>query len=162
MCDNINHCGDSSDESTSAQCPVVETDNGVIFGLEASAFLGLVFILFLVCLFCVVSVALCLFQKSDNGYRTTQQSRLNLLQSTPILTHPSYAGTIVTNAANQRFATLPLEKLREKPPPPYTGIQIPGNNPQLCNTNLSMSTLNNLNAQNSIIPLQHVVYYSGK
>lgn len=155
-CDNINHCGDNSDEASQAQCPVVEADTSVIFGLEASAFLGLVFILFLVCLFCVISVGLCLFR--SDGYRATQQSRISLLQGTPIhLAHPYAGATIVTNAANQRFATLPLEKLREKPPP-Y--VQIPGN-PPMVNTNLSMSTLNNLNAQN-IIPVQHVVYYSGK
>ena len=138
-------------------------------GLDPSSFLGLVFILFLVCLFCVVSVALCLF-KSD-GYRATQQSRINLLQSTPIhLAHPNYAATIVNvNASGQRFATLPLDKMREKPPlgnpPPYQTIQLSGNqmiNPQLINhANLSMSTLNNLNAQN-MIPVQHVVYYTGK
>lgn len=161
-CDNVNHCGDSSDESNNAKCPIIETESGVIFGLEASAFLGLVFILFLVCLFCVVSVALCLF-RSDNGYRTTQQSRINLLQGTPILTHPSYANTLVTNVANQRFATLPLEKNMREKPPPY--VQIPGQNPALCN--ISMSTLNNLNAQNMnnmnhMIPVQHVVYYTGK
>ena len=130
----------------------------MIFGLEASAFLGLVFILFLVCLLCVISVGLCLFR--SDGYRATQQSRISLLQGTPIhLAHPYAGATIVTNAANQRFATLPLEKLREKPPP-Y--VQIPGN-PQMVNTNLSMSTLNNLNAPNNIIPVQNVVlYYDGK
>lgn len=99
---------------------------GVIFGLEASAFLGLVIVLFLICLLCVVSVALCLF-KSEQRLRaapTHQHSRMNLLQGTPIMAHPAnYAAgqyTTPLSPATQRFATLPLEKLREKPPP-YSG-----------------------------------------
>ena len=66
-----------SDEND-AQCPVIETDNGVIFGLEASTFFGLALILFCVCLFCVISVFLCLYKSDNNYYRNvTHPSRMN-------------------------------------------------------------------------------------
>ncbi|RWS12944.1 hypothetical protein B4U79_06995, partial [Dinothrombium tinctorium] len=105
-CDGINHCGDNSDETSHALC-YHEPENDLILGLQVKLFLGIVLLITIVCLMCVVTLAI----------------NLSIQMTPPILAHPaSYTGTTgaTLSPGSQRFATLPFEKIREKPPP-YPG-----------------------------------------
>ena len=141
--------------------------------------------IFVVCLICVVNLAVCLCRSNQ----LQQQHRIALHQSTATLAHPaSYTGstTLFSNLsydllstgsvgatlspAQTRYATLPLEKLRDKPPPPY-----PGNHFTPATAIVTNSVSHNHVAghhmvvadgtngiMNGVIPVQQVVYYSPK
>nr|XP_022918973.1 uncharacterized protein LOC111427861 [Onthophagus taurus] len=64
VCDNINHCGDGSDESSSNLCQNNET--GTILGLEMTWFVVLIVSTLLVLLVCIVAVSICLCRRGFN------------------------------------------------------------------------------------------------
>ena len=156
ICDGVDHCGDNSDETNPTFCLADEEETGSILGLPITVFIGLVITVFLMCLSCVLGLAIYLCKREQQMHQ--QHQRMTLHQATtPILAHPaSYNGTMGSTLSppSQRFATLPLEKMREKPPP------YPGNMyaPSLMNN----ATSNNHIIGNSTTPVQQVVYYSTK
>lgn len=71
VCDNINHCADGSDESTSTVCQSNET--GTILGLEVTWFVATTISAFLLLLVFSVAISICLCRKSRNGNGNVQQ-----------------------------------------------------------------------------------------
>lgn len=124
-------------------------ENGTqqILGLEISVFIASVITAFVLCLLCVVSVAVCLCRRDSQRAaaaiamgqglgpgQMAYQSHLTMQTSSPALGHPAtytnatttptgQIGPLGTPTAQGRFATLPLNRQGEKPPPPYTGAQ---------------------------------------
>ncbi|KAI1299989.1 hypothetical protein HDE_03652 [Halotydeus destructor] len=123
-CDNVNHCGDNTDETSHAFCYSEEADMTLVLGFEANIFIGVVLSVFVICLVCVVNLAVCLCRRES---ALQQQHRVALHGgiSTQTLAHPaSYNGNIgPMSPAATRYATLPLpDKLgRTEKPPPYPG-----------------------------------------
>ncbi|RWS28698.1 hypothetical protein B4U80_01657 [Leptotrombidium deliense] len=152
-CDGINHCGDNSDETSHALCYPPPPENDLIFGLQVKLFVAVVLLIIIVCLVCVVTLAINLCKREQQLQRQRQQ-RIAMQMTTPILAHPaSYTGTTgaTLSPGSQRFATLPFEKIREKPPP-YPG-------------NMYTPAVGNNTTSNHIIgnaAVQQVVYYATK
>lgn len=147
-CDAVNHCGDNSDETSHAFCfSPDEATQVIVLGLDANLFIGLVLSVFIVCLVCVVNLAICLCRREQtlqNQQQSQQlrhpgqqvQSYVNGIHlngtSTTSLAHPaSYTGAlgnaILTPASQARYATLPLGGKGQNgglvidKPPPYPG-----------------------------------------
>lgn len=152
-------------------------------------FIGVVLSIFVVCLVCVVNLAVCLCRSNQ----LQQQHRIALHQSTATLAHPaSYTGEYecrhlwmirnmpicttgtvgaTLSPAQTRYATLPLEKLRDKPPPPYPGNHLTPATSIVTNSmshnhvaghHMVVSDGGTNGIINGVIPVQQVVYYSPK
>ena len=151
---------------------VNDDEAGLILGLPITVFIGLVITIFLICLVCVLSLAAYLCKREQQLHQ--QQQRIALHQAS---TPANYTGTrknlsnafkwlfsffkgnlgVTFNPFNQRFATLPLEKLRE-PPSVYPGnLYTPAAGIENSNNNL----LNHHLVENSTAPSQ-LVYYTTK
>lgn len=109
-CDNVNHCGDDSDERGYSLCfskssflyfiqnPVhhrlmicttctaaQDVESAMVLGVDFNVFIGIVLSIFVVCLVCVVNLIVCLCRNNQ----LQQQHRIALHgQSTTALAHP--------------------------------------------------------------------------
>ncbi|XP_064088462.1 uncharacterized protein LOC135202929 isoform X1 [Macrobrachium nipponense] len=103
-CDNVNHCGDGSDESASlARCP--STPLGDILGLSGELLATIVASVAFLCCACGVAVVVCIYRRN------------RVLHTPPPQTQPSYPMEVSGNyGTNGTFGTMIVEK-----PPPYPG-----------------------------------------
>ncbi|XP_068246617.1 uncharacterized protein loaf [Palaemon carinicauda] len=101
-CDNVNHCGDGSDESASlARCP--STPLVDILGLSGELLATIVASVAFLCCACGVAVVVCIYRRNR--------------QLPPPQGQPSYPMEVSGNyGTNGTFGTMLVEK-----PPPYPG-----------------------------------------
>ena len=158
-----------------------DTESAVVFGVDFHIFIGIILSIFVVCLVCVVNLIVCLCRSNQ----LQQQHRIALHgQSTTTLAHhpasfngesatapaaadspPDAAGVMVSPVAT-RYATLPLDKMRDKPPPPYPGCAYPPGAMPLVHSSPSSNHVPGHHVivtdagTNGVIP--QVVYYSSK
>ena len=113
-----------------------DSETTLVMGIEANIFIGVVLSVFVICLVCVVNLAVCLCRREST---LNPQHRVALTgASTGTLAHPaSYNGTAgaTLSPATTRYATLPLDKMGRplvtnngngqnggtEKPPPYPG-----------------------------------------
>ena len=158
-----------------------EAETTVIFGVDFNIFVGIVLSIFVVCLIFIVNLIICLCRSNQ----LQQQHRVALHgQSTTTLAHPiSFNGKIMIvgwqyithsrrknqllepglmmSPAAARYATLPLDKLRDKPPPPsYPSPYAHHSNGPTNNLVPGHHMIVTDNGTNGAIP--QVVYYTTK
>ncbi|XP_076322465.1 uncharacterized protein LOC143231731 isoform X2 [Tachypleus tridentatus] len=61
-CDNINHCGDNSDETSLALCPNEPAEN-LILGIGVTVFVSIIVSTVVICFLCVVGIVVCICQR---------------------------------------------------------------------------------------------------